>query len=379
MKPPLILILFLSIALSSYAKTIRGIITDAETGKPVEFVTVYIDGTSVGTISDNKGIYSLNYDFERFKVVFTHISYKSVVLQVDASTLEAQPIEMTPRQIMISEFNVESKSRRQQHIKYFKKVFLGTDKWGKSAEILNDSVLFFNVRYTNKEQLAFFDDSPYSYFEVSATEPLQIRLPKTGYNLEYTMVEFVVSRDTGLEVDIVNNFGFTYFKEIEDVSNWRKRSFRRNRYKAYYHSTMHFIRSLYQNKLEDNGYEVLTYNDNDSIQNSKYHLVPFILDSCDCLKYEGDKAYLTGMKDKRLVIYYYTNGYKPVNLKKFSRDENGRIILFRSPFSSSGLYVESDTCLIRKDGTLPGDRNIVFSNAITEKRFGAALPVNFNP
>jgi CarboxypepD_reg-like domain len=57
--------------------TIFGKVTDALTGEPIEFVTVYIKDTNVATESNTKGEYVLKVPVnERLTIVFTRIGYK---------------------------------------------------------------------------------------------------------------------------------------------------------------------------------------------------------------------------------------------------------------------------------------------------------------
>ena len=77
---PLLIILFtfqLLYAQTEEEATIFGTVTDALTGDPVEFVTVYLKNTNVATESNAKGEYVLNIPVnERFTIVYSRIGYK---------------------------------------------------------------------------------------------------------------------------------------------------------------------------------------------------------------------------------------------------------------------------------------------------------------
>ena len=51
-------LLFLSVPALSQG-TIRGFVKDAETGQPLMFILVGLEGTSIGTQTDENGYYSL--------------------------------------------------------------------------------------------------------------------------------------------------------------------------------------------------------------------------------------------------------------------------------------------------------------------------------
>lgn len=358
------------------ASGVSGLICDAKTGNPVEYATVYIDGTTFGTTSDTAGKFKLIVEFENFQLVVRHLSYESQAIQFKGQSSKNVRIDLIPRDFNIREVTIGGKSKRAQNLAYFKKVFLGTDDWGRKAEILNDSVLFFNVQYSETDSRSMNLSDHYQYFAVYAVAPLKIYLPKQGYILEYDLLKFEEAMDTEFGMKVLSSLGFMYFKEIADVSAWKVRKFRRNRYKAYYHSEMHFIRSFYGNKLPGNGYEVFMI---EKKAGNILDYIPFSPDSCQCVYYQGEDALVTGMNDKKLMVNYYTNAYKPINLKKKFGNSAGGIEILRFPNAVSRVYFKSDSCLIRKNGTLPGGKEIIFSNDITEKRYGAALPSNFEP
>ncbi|MFC0876396.1 carboxypeptidase-like regulatory domain-containing protein [Saccharicrinis sp. FJH2] len=375
MKSTLVLIFLFAVFARSYSVEITGNIMDADTGKPVEYAAVYINGTTIGTISSTDGYFSLNYEIDNCQLVINHLSYKLVVLDITPEYSRNLKINLEPKNIEISQINVQSENLRSKNMTYFKKIFLGNNFWGENAEILNDSVLVFRSEY-------FGDDAPkkelinkIKSFEVKATAPLQIDLPRLGYLLQYDMVKFVEAYDPQLGMNVINNAGYTYFKAYDQVSRLQEMRFRRNRYKVYYHSIMHFMRSLYENKLAENGYDVFTYSKNDSVKT----MDQFSLDSCGCITYENDEAYITGMKGREMIIYYYTNNFKPINLSKFNDDASWRILTGLRPESYSLLYVGKDTCVIRKDGTLPGGGELIFNGDIAKKRYGAYLPSDFEP
>ena len=75
--------LFLSIALFINAselpteihqgKTVRGVVIEQSTNEPLVGVSVYIEGTSIGTVTDESGVYQLNVPSENSVLVFSFI------------------------------------------------------------------------------------------------------------------------------------------------------------------------------------------------------------------------------------------------------------------------------------------------------------------
>jgi hypothetical protein len=93
----------------------------------------------------------------------------------------------------------------------------------------------------------------------------------------------------------------------------------------------------------------------------------FIPDSC--LVYVSDGAIIKGLKNHCFKIRYYcdSRGF-PVN-----PDSTNFTVAERSE-----IYFLDDKCVIKKDGTRPGE-SIVFGPGIGSKRVGATLPNNYEP
>ena len=74
-----------SIAQSSISAIITGTVTDGLTDLPVEFVTVYLKGSSNAVETDASGRYNINVPAQKaFVLVFTRIGYKESVVNADA-------------------------------------------------------------------------------------------------------------------------------------------------------------------------------------------------------------------------------------------------------------------------------------------------------
>ena len=63
--------------------TISGIVRDSQTGSPMPFATVYINGSTKGTITDNDGCFELNNVQFPSTIVFSFVGYKTQVLDLN--------------------------------------------------------------------------------------------------------------------------------------------------------------------------------------------------------------------------------------------------------------------------------------------------------
>ena len=64
--------------------SVSGNITDASTGEPVPYASVYLDGTQIGVSSDNEGHYSISVPFDG-RLVFSSIGYRNTEVTVASS------------------------------------------------------------------------------------------------------------------------------------------------------------------------------------------------------------------------------------------------------------------------------------------------------
>ena len=361
---------------------ISGRITDINTRQPIEYATVYISGTSNGTISDTAGYFHLDRIKAPCQLVVSHISYNLATYLIDNQEEKLFNIQLTPKEIVINPINVMELNLRESIMKQFHDLFLGSDVWGKNAEILNPEVLRFKREYIQDEisvrdkriiqkmeplflNLRWTSDSTASYqkpvkLEVDATGPIQIELPLLGYKLTVNLVNF------NWEANVGTSFlGYYYFQALSYESKRDSIRINGNRKKAYVHSSMHFGHSLFKNQLAENGYEILEKEFDNSMEKPKWEVVA--LDSFLCFK--ENHVEIIGLKEKNLrIVYYQKEKHKPMNLN--TKNQNHEKLFYYK------LKLLKDTCIIRSDGSIP-DNSIQFGPAIGGKRVGAFLPDDF--
>jgi hypothetical protein len=367
---------------------LNGILIDAQTNLPVEYATIYIHGTTIGTLSDTTGNFQLKNIKIPCQLVVSHIGYKTYSVTLQNSLPHLLNLSLTPREIIVDEVKVSDKNLRGKNILTFKKYFLGTDVWGKYAKIENEDAIIFSKDYETKyltienKQLPYFieklitdlrwneDSTIVAYrtatnLKANSHEPLIINLPLLGYNLYVNLVSFILSYNTSFYSDHSSILGFYYFQPIKPESKRDSIRIDKNRSKAFYNSTFHFCRSLYENNLEKNGYRVF-----ENVADKPYYkkqFKEFKLDSF--LHIHGNVAEIIGLKGRHFFIFYYhhANG-RPIDLTQ-------KIGI--SPVQTE-LFFLNDTCVIRNDGTTPGN-SLAFGPYMGSKKIGAMLPDNYVP
>ena len=372
--------------------TIKGVVLDSLTQEPLSSATVYINGTTQGTTTDANGQFELKDVTFPATIIFSFVGYEPQALD-----LVRNPGMLTinlKANAELPEIEVSGKMSKadKKDLEYFKTMFLGEDRWGKRATIKNENALIIDksddssyfirksfrssfvtpniyTGYVNSHKT--FDDTVKvnkTVFNAWATEPLIIDLPLLGYEVYVDLVKFtVVENKTQTHCDML---GYFYYKPYNNVNKRKAMSFEKNRARAYYGSSQHFLRSLSENRLAENGY-ILTKAE--EVKKEKKVIVTDI--PVDINRYSADVGdnmmLIHGLKNKKLKIKYYSRE----DGSPYFTGEKAKGIRF---YSESGMTLMQDTCIFFKDGTVM-DNNIVFTGELSNKKVAACLPADYFP
>lgn len=239
----MIIMVFLGISSSVFAQfPIRGKVTDGTSNEPVEFATVFVSNTSIGTITDKEGQFELSIPAGQFDLVVSFMGYSSKVVKIDSGEGEQfLSIELYSSDLELEERMVEAQRDPQwyKNLKIFEKFFLGSSINARKASILNPEVLILD------------DISKPGTLIAKAIEPLKIVNPNLGYNLTFVLVNFEYQE----KENTLSYFGYPYFEEMELPARQMVR-INRNRERAFNGSINHLMRTLYQNELEESGFVI---------------------------------------------------------------------------------------------------------------------------
>ncbi|MGV8096294.1 MAG: carboxypeptidase-like regulatory domain-containing protein [Mangrovibacterium sp.] len=87
---------------------ISGTVTDAQTGEPIPYVSIVFQGTTIGTVTDSTGNYSINRPTHADTLNFSAIGYYPVQKIVHHLGSDPLFVELTPKIFDISEIQVTS-------------------------------------------------------------------------------------------------------------------------------------------------------------------------------------------------------------------------------------------------------------------------------
>ena len=396
--------------------TITGLVVDSETREPLPFATVYINGTTKGTTTDNDGRFELKNVSFPTTVVFSFVGYKP-----QAHNLDRVPNKMTislEANNDLPEVVISGKAKRRD-LNYFKRMFLGDDYWGRNAVIKNEQVIMIDNSESTKPVFVTTDthqvvedsdggrvtkaDEVKSFFNAWAYEPIVIDMPLLGYELYVDLVQFTVEKTNsriytqGGPLEINNRtqcdmLGYFYFKPYENLKKRQAEKIEENRRQAYYNSSQHFLRSFYEDRLEENGYTLSMTKYAAGVVDGDTVIKPLTF-PVDIKKYSaflGDNMMqIYGLNGSPLNIrYYHQRDGSPLNLKEnkeavYLEEEEKNPFgpstkIEYNTFSKSGITFREDTCTFLKEGVV-FDNNILFGGTIAEKKIGACLPDDYTP
>ena len=114
-----IIFLFLGLSLSlnvfSQKGTIRGFVSDKETGEPIMFCNVSIEGTSYGSQTDLNGMYTLSkIQSGEHTLVVTYVGYKKLTKKVNLKTGQLLTVKLELETSTVNIDEVEISAERQE-------------------------------------------------------------------------------------------------------------------------------------------------------------------------------------------------------------------------------------------------------------------------
>jgi hypothetical protein len=254
---------------------------------------------------------------------------------------------------------------RKLSYEVFKKAFLGTSANGKQCVILNPNV----INFTNKKGVLLAD----------ADEFLIIENKNLGYRIKYLLKDFGYNFTIGLA--LYN--GETVFEEMQGDEKM-KRQWAKNRLETYKGSMMHFLRSVYNNKLLAEGYYARPIYSFVSIKDGRTNKLKYlnrvIVDTrpvlLDTLVTTIDTSFKS-LKFKPLYVLYDPKALAkvkfdyqtPLDLKSVELDnKNGTIMK---------LYLKE--AVIDQKGSFTDYRAFYVEGAFGRRRVGDQLPVEYQP
>lgn len=242
-----LLLNIISIAVFSQANyTISGKIIDESTKLPLQGASVFAENTTIGTATDGDGVFQLRLPNGGYSLVITFTGYQTETKRI--TTADAGNNEL------IIDLKKKEKSMDEFVVKATYEVADGLEKYGDFflENFIGKTANSKQCVLKNKEALKFFYYRRTKKLKILATEPLEIVNDALGYTIKYELDSFVHEYNTQVSVYT----GYPLFQEMESSSIDQLLSWNAARKVAYNGSILHFMRSMYQKKLKEDGFEI---------------------------------------------------------------------------------------------------------------------------
>ncbi len=336
-----------------HCQIIKGVILDIVTKYPLENAIVYFSGTKTGTYSGSDGYFEIDISGNKFMpLTISALGYNTFSLSSFSSD-KFLKIYLIPKVYELNEVvingktNFDSKHSRKIYLEIFRREFLGNTLNASRCNIKNEEDIILNytknVTYYhsyNSDSLLVTRISHYDTLKAVATKPIIIINKSLGYRVTYFLDQLVYgSYDNYYLLE-----GSSVFEEIPAKTKNQQKRFEKKRKSSYLGSRLHFARSLWDDKLDSEGYElknqsneILNYNrlivSSGNIRQSDY---------LKCLKYKGI-----------ISIAYYS----------------------KSP--DSYIQIKNDSVLINRNNTFD-PLGIIWSGELAKLRIGDLLPYEYD-
>ena len=236
---------------------VTGKVVLASNKQPLQGASVFAQNTTLGTATDAEGNFKLYLPDGGHSIAVTFTGYNTESRRVSNSDPNDRHIvfELTEREKQLEEVAViatsEVKDGWNKYGQFFINKFIGQTT-NSAANVLK-----------NPEVLKFFFSKKRNRLKVLAAEPLLIQNNALGYNIKYALDSFTYEYNT--EVSIYT--GYPLFEEQTTTDTVQKIKWTLAREKAYKGSVLHFMRSLYNQQIKEEGFEIqflVTNNDKET-------------------------------------------------------------------------------------------------------------------
>ena len=162
MKRIVLFLLVVNFFQVGHTQIVKGTILDKSNNLKINFASIYINGTSVGTNSDQNGYFELDITkYSSLPLTISALGYYSVTL-TDFSREKPIEVYLTPKTFELNEVVVAAKStakERKANLKLFRDQFLGSSYNGQNCVIMNEGDITFK-NGTSHDTLKAFASKP---------------------------------------------------------------------------------------------------------------------------------------------------------------------------------------------------------------------------
>jgi hypothetical protein len=236
--------------------TVTGKVIDEKSKLPMPNASVFCQNTTIGTTCDSSGNFFLRLTNGGYDLVVSYTGYETRVVRISNSgkensslTLEIREQDKSMAEVVVAG-SAEVADGWTKYGRFFLNNFIGTTPNADQCTIENrDALKFYFYKKRNK-------------LKVRAKEDLIITNNALGYRIKYQLDSFVYEYNN----NVGSYTGYPLFEELTGTPD-QQGTWKKNRYRSYLGSRLHFMRSLYDSTLSDEGFDIEL---SDSADNSRF-------------------------------------------------------------------------------------------------------------
>lgn len=343
--------------------TLTGTVIDADTGTTLAGAHVFVLESTLGTITDEQGNFSLSgLAAGEIKIGVSMVGFSPYTFAVNPAKITEQTfkISLTPQVYELDQVLVTAKKNRRwrKQLKVFTHHVIGDTENATKTKIVNPEVLNFVQRK--------------GVIIAEAQEPLIIENNALGYRIHYTLVHCAIQNKRP------QYKGIARFEEMEPRNAKEKKRWLKNRDRAYKGSFKHLLRTMASvgtmEEFKKEGFHVAQVNEfPDNIQ-SYERAIWKNRDPIHALvkKKDAKNENLLHVKNYLLITY---SGELESN-----RYVRNHMMHFREPdVQRSSIELRTDSTVFHDLGYLYDAYSVVLHGYMGWERMAEMLPLDYAP
>lgn len=389
---------FLFIYLQAYSQQeIRGTVFNGDDNSKLISASVFIDNSSKGTMTDVDGKFIIaGLTESNFELVVSYTGFTTVSIRITPQNInQLHTIRLFPRKRALEEIYIMApeKDGWKNWGALFKEQFIGVSRFAAKCSIKNPEVILF---FRNKKTSAL-----HAYSKAA----IIIENKELGYNIKYNLENFIYDPKNG----VVFTEGYNTFEDLGIKNKNRIKTIVKNRQEAYKGSILHFMRALYRDIVNDQGFDVreqIRVKAEDSIFNQIYKpsnmpkfvkfedkvyaiksgnvsilkKIPTYIDLIDTTVFSFKKATSLDSDKKQKTLYFqnylaiiYKKGFEKPDYLRFKALSPGSRIHQRSEI----ILLSDEPVVIKENGLYFNPLNLLLSGYMAWHKLAEALPSDY--
>ena len=223
---------------------LSGVVQDSITHEPLPFASVFLANTTLGVTTDDKGEFEFKHVPKgTYSVVGSYVSYrlsKQTITVGVAAAPQQLTLRLAPTGNQLGEVVVQPEPNKPEDFQRFTAMFLGQSTFSEQCHI------------SNPEKVRVFYDDSTNVLTARAKDFVQIDNDALGYRLKYYGLYFAYDDDE----QSITYYGEPVFQELTPRDEQQRLQWVANRATAYTGSFMHFLRCVYTNRVQAEGFVV---------------------------------------------------------------------------------------------------------------------------